>query len=440
MKTKPAPDAGLTPIADPERIGYSVPMDRLRIIPLALAFAAGVALSLAGRTDAAPVGEPPAALRTADTPAADKNAARRTEAIASATSIILALQEGPDKSEWPYEGVYRVRGQIPIGYRVGGTAICATPLLHGPGYRDDEQVRAAVDRAVAFIVSSTEHPLMSPEYDGGYDVRGWGYTYGLDLLLRHRRHSAKNVETNTIDRAIRFYIAAIQRTEIPGVGGWNYARPANQLIAPPSPFMTAPTLFALFQAAADGFEVDAEVVERALKSLTLSRLPSGSYVYAGKAVERPRDGRDVSQGGDGTPGAIGRTVAAETALFLAGRSTQAQLRASIESFFEHWDWLDKRRGQPGTHVPPYGVAPYYFYFAHLYTAYAIELLPPDARAEYRRRLEDLLFAVRLGDGGWNDRTFPRSANFGTAVASMALMMPDLPPPATWPTVAAQPAP
>ena len=25
--------------------------------------------------------------------------------------------------EWPYEGVYRERGQIPPGYRVGGTAI-----------------------------------------------------------------------------------------------------------------------------------------------------------------------------------------------------------------------------------------------------------------------------------------------------------------------------
>jgi hypothetical protein len=392
------------------------------LVPVALlVLLAGSEVPALGQQATAESPERTPEVRTA-TPVA---VARRAQAIASASKIILAMQEGPERAEWPYEGVYRVRGQIPIGYRVGGTAICATSLLFSPAYKTDHDIRDAVARAAAFIAASIEHPLMSPEYDGGYDVRGWGYTYGLDFLLKHRQLAGGDgTPARQFDDAIRFYIRAVEQTEIPGVGGWNYARPAGQLTAPPSPFMTAPTLLALYQAAADGFEVDlkGEIIERALKSLTLARLPSGAYVYAGAAGGRSRDG---------TPGAIGRMVAAETALYLGGRSSQAEVRGSIDAFFVHWNWLDQRRAQPGTHIPPYGVAPYYFYFAHLYAAQAIELLPAHERAEYRRRLEELLFSVRQEDGGWNDRIFPRSASFGTAVASMALMMPDLPPPARW---------
>jgi hypothetical protein len=353
---------------------------------------------------------------------------QRDTAITRGAEIILAMQEGPERAEWPYEGVYRVRGQIPIGYRVGGTAICATAVLLSPAYNDNpsRETVDAVRRAAEFVCASTEHPLMSPQYDGGYDVRGWGYTYGLDFLLKFRRIALAGKGQSdlaaSVDRAIRFYIAAIEATRIPGPGGWNYARPASSMVAPPSPFMTGPTLIALFQAAADGFQVDHEVIHQALLSLTLAKMPSGAYVYSGAAGDRSRDG---------TPGAVGRMVAAESALHLAGRSSQADVRASIDAFLAHWQWLDQRRAQPGTHVPPYGVAPYYFYFAHYYAAQAIELLPARERPEYRRRLAELLFSVRQEDGSWNDRVFARSANYGTAIATMALMMPDLPPPARY---------
>jgi hypothetical protein len=48
-------------------------------------------------------------------------------AIAKARDLLLPRQEtmkdGAPKAEWPYEGVYRVGGKIPYGYRVGGTGI-----------------------------------------------------------------------------------------------------------------------------------------------------------------------------------------------------------------------------------------------------------------------------------------------------------------------------
>jgi hypothetical protein len=121
----------------------------------------------------------------------------------------------------------------------------------------------------------------------------------------------------------------------------------------------------------------------------------------------------------------------ETTLALAGKSNAANIRAAIDAFIVHWEWLNKRRAQQGTHEPPYNIAPYYFYYAHYYAAQAVEMLPQRERAEYRRRINDLLMLTRREDGTWNDRVFDRTANFGTAMAIMALMMPDTPPPATW---------
>ena len=81
-------------------------------------------------------------------------------------------------------------------------------------------------------------------------------------------------------------------------------------------------------------------------------------------------------------------------------------------------------GEDRTHVAPYGVAPYYFFFAHGYAAEAIERLPEAERAAWRDRLHRLLMSVRDEDGTWNDRVFPRSASYGTAMAMLALTMPD----------------
>jgi hypothetical protein len=324
--------------------------------------------------------------------------------------------------------VYRVKGEIPIGYRVGGTSICAVALMRNPAFAGDEKLHEAVRRALGFVMQSTGHALMSwKDYDAGYDVRGWGYTYGLLFLLQARDLGLiPDDKKETADAAIRFYIEAIQRTEIPGIGGWNYARPPGRdKAAPPSTFMTAPTLQALFEAKESGFQVDGTVVLRALEYLESARAPSGAMMYSGSAKARH----------DAVPGAVGRMLASECVLFLAGRSDAANVRGALDAFIVHWDWLDKRRAQPGTHERPYMIAPYYFYYAHYYAALAVELLPERERPEYRRRVRDLIFKTRAEDGSWNDRVFPRSAAYGTAMAEMSLLMPRAARPAGWPAPA-----
>lgn len=345
-------------------------------------------------------------------------------AVAQGVARLLEMQEGENGAEWPYEGVYRVQGEIPIGYRVGGTGIVAAALLHAPGLADDPDRREAIHRAARFIIASIDHPLMAHKFNATYDVRGWGYAYGLWYLLRAKSSGEiPPEEVEAADRAIRFFIDGIAATEIPRFGGWNYARRAGfDTPAAPSPFMTGATLQALFEARAAGYEIDAAVIERGLQALVAAKLESGGYVYSGRAGARSRDG---------LPGAVGRMLIAECTLRLADRASAADVRGALDAFIVHWEWLEKRRAQHGTHVAPYGIAPYYFFFAHLYAAQAIELLPEGERAEYRRRLRELLDLTCADDGTWNDRVFPRSANYGTAMALLALMMPELPAPARW---------
>jgi hypothetical protein len=104
---------------------------------------------------------------------------------------------------------------------------------------------------------------------------------------------------------------------------------------------------------------------------------------------------------------------------------------AVDAFFTDWRWLEQRRRQNGTHIPPYYIAPYYFFYAHRFVAQAIELLPEDKRPEYRKKLYELLWHVREEDGGWNDRVFPRSENFGTAMTMFALLEPHARRPAGW---------
>ncbi|MCA9291878.1 MAG: hypothetical protein KDA25_12170 [Phycisphaerales bacterium] len=351
------------------------------------------------------------------------------EDLAAAVDVgakaLLAMQEdmgGDTVAEWPYEGVYRVGGQIPVGYRIGGTGICGMALLQTPGFAEDETRQDALRRATDFIIRGIEHPLMSEkDYQGQYDVRGWGYIYGLQYLLRLKdAGSVPDDLAAGIETAIAFYLDALQKIEIPEAGGWNYARGPRADPARPSPFMTGPALQVLFDAQRHGYTVDAAVVERALGALQRAKIGTGAYVYAG------------DRGNDGVPGAVGRMLVAESTLLLAGRGSQADVRAAIDAFIVHWDWLEVRRARNGTHIPPYSVAPYYFYFAHYYAAQAIELLPEREREEYRVRFREILFRTRDADEGtWNDRVFPRSANYGTAMSLLAILMPDTRRPATW---------
>lgn len=407
-------------------------------ITTVLAFVLGLAAAR-GVTDgggagpAEPPVEAPPAPPEIEAPSVD--AATVEAAVAAGVAHLLARQEGESQAEWPYQGVYRVpvedddpesliegrggrRSVIPIGYRVGGTSIAASALLRAAGLDEDEPRKAAIERARRFVVGAIGHPRMTPDFAGGYDVRGWGYIYGLRFLLELRERAlVPEVSIAAHEAAIRFQIDALERIEIPEVGGWNYARrgPLDRPDAT-SPFMTPPAVQALAEASRQGFEVPEGLVDRAMRGLDLTRGAEGHVAYAAR--------RSTTEPPTQIPGAIGRMVAVETVRSELGRNAAADLRRALAAFVVHWGELLKRKEKTGTHLAPYGVAPYYFMFAHGFAAEAIERLPEVERPGWRDRLQRLLLSVRDDESGtWNDRVFPRSSAYGTAIAILTLTQP-----------------
>lgn len=321
--------------------------------------------------------------------------------------------------EWPYEGVYRVRGIVPPGYRVGGSAIVCEALVRSPGFASDASRQAAVRRSIEFMLDELKNnTLLGPGPKQGYDVRGWAHCYGLQfLLLVQQRKLVDDKVDARITEMVAHLIKCLATNEASG-GGWNYAN--NRC----SPFMTGSTLLALYQARAQGYRFDRKMVERALDALAKARTKTGSYVYAG-VIRPPREGRSGRRRRDpaAMPGACARAAISELCLFQAGRSDATRLRVAVDAFFEHWGELLKRKSQQGTHQGPYNIAPYYFMYGHTYAAMAIEALPEDARPALREKMHETLWRTREQDGGWNDRIFPRSKSYSTAMAMLALLAP-----------------
>lgn len=347
-------------------------------------------------------------------------------AVRRGCELLLAAQEGEGRREWPYEGVYRVQepgtdeAVIPIGYRIGGTSIVCLALLAAPGYDEADQGerRAALARGVEFVLEALAHPLMEPERVAAYDVRGWGFVYALTLFAElERRGAIPEENAQAVVEAIPELVHALEETALEKSGGWNYAGRGAA-----APFMTAPALQALAAARAGGHKISKRVLEEALDSLERGRARSGSVAYSTPKKSRAKVSEDELDFMDKLPGSMGRMLAVESTLALFERGDPEHLAGAVRAFFAHWDELEQRRQKSGTHVEPYGVAPYYVLFAHFHAAQAIERLADRAEREtWRAELHARLARIQEPGGGWNDRVFPRSASFGTAMGMLALL-------------------
>lgn len=347
----------------------------------------------------------------AETPAPDV-----PDLIEQAVQQLVAMQESD--GVWPYEGVYRVKGEIPIGYRVGGTALVCEALLHGAS-ANDRKAQLALARGTEYVLKGLEHPLMQSSRDDRYDVRVWGQAFALEFLCQVRAAERAGDNKQQIDAGITKLVESLIIEEI-SAGGWNYAtRRAH------ASFVTAPITQALLLARSQGEKVPNDLLVRCREVLQSSRLESGAFFYSGTATAaRPNDRRAM------VPGSIARSPLCESTLLLLGGGSHEAILNSLNYFHRHWSELEKRRAQTGTHAGDFGIAPYYYYFGHRYAAQAIELLPASARDRERRKLYDVILKTRHQDGTWNDRVFPRSRNFGTAMAVLALLQDrtPLPPP------------
>jgi hypothetical protein len=225
------------------------------------------------------------------------------ELVRHAVRELVRMQE--PGGEWPYEGVYRVQGKIPIGYRVGGTSIVAGTILRAAA-PDDREARAAVDRGLAFVLQGLEDPLLQPSAEDAYDVRVWGHASALEFLCQVRAAKAAGERLKEAERWIPELVKTLAFEEIQG-GGWNYASHRQH-----AAFVTAPVVQSLLWAKSQGFEVPAELFTRAKRALELSRAENGAFQYSGSMPEGSKDTRD------GAAGSCARSAGAEATLVLLG--------------------------------------------------------------------------------------------------------------------------
>jgi hypothetical protein len=335
---------------------------------------------------------------------ADDRPPSRAELLSASVGQLVGMQE--PGGQWPYEGVYRVGGQLPVGYRVGGAAVVADTLMLAA--RENADAKAAVAKALAFVLKELDDPLMVPSTREAYDVRVWGHGCALEFLCHARAAKFAAEHAAAVDAWIPKLVAALLTEEIPG-GGWNYANRRQH-----AAFVTAPVTQALLIARGQGEKVPDEVLARARRVLENSRTSDGAFMYSGvMRGETPPRAK--------LPGSAARSAVCEATLVLLGGGSTDAVRAGLNAFHQHWDELKKRHQQSGTHAGPYQIAPYYFYYGHRYAAQAIQLLPESERAAERDRLLTVVLKTRDADGTWNDRVFPRSRNYGTAMVVLALL-------------------
>lgn len=326
--------------------------------------------------------------------------------IRNAVGQLVAIQE--EGGAWPYEGVYRVNREIPVGYRIGGTSIVASTLLHAAV--ENEKARHAVGKALGFVLLNLGDPLMRASVEDVYDVRIWGQATALEFLCHVKAAKAAGVRAVEVDAWIGRLVNTISTEELID-GGWNYAgrdRTAS--------FVTAVVIQALLFARDQGVEVSRELLDRAKRSLEKARADSGAFLYGGQFKEN--ESRYTS---DQLAGSCARSTACETTLRLLGGGSRDAVRGALNAFHAHWDELEKRRKKTGTHEGPYKIAPYYVYYGHRYAGQAIQMLPEADRAAEREKLLKVILKTRDADGTWNDRVFDRSRAYGTSMIVLALL-------------------
>lgn len=333
----------------------------------------------------------------------DSDSVDSVQLIERSVGRLIEIQE--KDGAWPYEGVYRVGGKIPVGYRIGGTAIVCSALLDAP-IKDRTKADEAIRRGIKLILKELEHRLMKVSVVNTYDVRVWGHIYALEILVRLKSSGRFTDLDSEVQPWIDKLVPILVKEQLDD-GGWNYASRNQQAC-----FVTAPALQALMLARATGIEIEDSVFDRGVKALSASRGENGAFSYSGTT--------GVMGGREKMPGSIARNAICESTLLMLDQGDTQHLQTAIEAFHEHWDELEKRRKKTGTHVPPYGIAPYYFYYGHRYLAQSIELLPAELHDREYKRFEAVLRKTMDEDNTWNDRVFERSRAFGTAMSVLAL--------------------
>lgn len=253
--------------------------------------------------------------------------------------------------------------------------------------------------------------------DAIYNV--WGHAYSIQALVRMHAKEEQTERKEKIAELIREQFEKLDRYESVD-GGWGYYdfRAGTQKPATDSTsFVNAAVLIAYDEARDAGFQPNPRTVDRAVKATIRQRKPDFSYLYGEYLKDAPLHPINCP------PGSLGRSQACNLALRRWGdpKETDEVLEEWLHRLFARNYWLSIGRKRPIPHESFAQVAGYFYYFGHYYGALCIEELPEAKRDFFRAHMAKTLLDLQEKDGSWWD--YPLYAYhqpYGTGFALLSL--------------------
>lgn len=232
------------------------------------------------------------------------------------------------------------------------SSIAAMALLCFPDAQSEGSLRA-VKKGLSYLLRK---PIIRDP---------WNLCFSLLFLKRCLRHPRFQGSQDQIKQKIIHILEGIAETQLKDGGwdyGWDYSTGGS------TSFTTAIVLLTLKEAQDAGFKTPRRVIKRGIRSLRRLRIGPGVFSYTGgKRIQRWASRK----------GSVGRGCVCELALFRWSSAGPGDLKKALKNFFKYRStlvkWL-KRSRKRGTHRGPYGIAPYYFFFAHHFASLVVEEL------------------------------------------------------------------
>ena len=333
----------------------------------------------------------------------------------------LLADQNPDGSWGSAERTKDLNIYAPVpgshhAFRTAVTAMCVTALIETKS--ESEEVTASLERGEEWLVANAPR-LRRATPDAIYNV--WGHCYAISafahMIDRRPADDARRAEFLDL---IAQQVQLLERYESVD-GGWGYydfRAGAQRPTSSSTSFQTAAVLVAWKEAERLGVAIPEKPLQRAIDSIHRQRKPDFSYIYGEYLKMSPM--MPINRPG----GSVGRSQSCNAALRIWGDEaiTDEVLRAWLDRLFTRGGWLDIGRKRPVPHESWFQVAGYFYYFGHYYGALAIELLPPDQRAEYQDHLAATLMQRQEKDGSWWDYPlYNYHQQYGTAFGLMTLV-------------------
>ena len=315
----------------------------------------------------------------------------------------LLAQQRPDGS-WP------VGDPLQEMYRTAVTAIAARALFDwqdGGDAARSERVARSIERARAWRA-----PRRAAE--AAEQANSFGAAYVLDFHLA--RAAADPGAEADAEKAAAYLVGG----QCPN-GAWSYDRgfgvrwtggfggwPKTDKGRVHS-MNTGLSLRALGFARDAGVAVDAQSLERGTEALLRMKVGPAAFTYT---WPEPINWEKLET-------SMGRAPLCEMALQLGGKGRKADLERALSYFMEHRSELRDAVKLSAGWTMPAGVSDYFYFFAYLHAAEAIDLAGGPSRAQRLKALRDDLLGAVEADGTWVD--WPAAGkSYGTAMALRVL--------------------